>query len=806
MKHALHIVFITLFLLPFIAASAEAPLSVSGIYPHLAMYNENFKEAGGGETGVGAVVPWAGKLWAITYSAHKPGGSPDKLYEIAPDLTRVIREESIGGTPANRMIHKESQQLIIGPYFIDKQGEVRVIPYQKMFGRPTGNARHLTDPKNKVYLFTMEEGLYEINVHTLDVKTYYQDRNKSGVPDLIPGYHGKGAYSGQGRLVVANNGVRKGGDWRYDGPSGCLAEWDGETWTVIERHPFCEVTGPGGIYGNENTNDPIWATGWDEKSVLLMLRDEGKWHKFRLPKASNTYDAKHGWYTEWPRIRHIADDHMLMTMHGMFWDFPQTFSAKNTAGIKPLSTYLKIVVDFSQWNDCIVFGCDDTSMFRNPYPGQPQSNLWFVEEENLDDFGPPIGFAAAWKNEDVKADSPSDPLLFSSFQRRNVHLSHDSDHDVTFTFEVDQTGKGEWEPIKNITVFPHGYKNYIFQDDIKAEWIRVRTDKNAKQATAQFLFQNHDPRNALQDKPIFASLAHAGKNQPYSFGLMRPRGDEAMTLHFTASTVDANGDVNYTGYYEIGENMKLKKVDDPQAEQFLIDKTQIKGPDFTIDAASVIVTDHRGKTYRLPKTKDIYDAPGKIGWPRGIREVATERQLLNCHGIFYELPHRESKGIAKIKPICTHGRTIYDFCSWRGMMVISGAALQAKEDGHYFASNDGKTGLWFGTIDDLWQLGKPVGRGGPWLETNVKAGTPSAPYLMTGFDKKQVKLSHNLKKDVIFTIEIDPTGEGDWQRYQQFVVKKGQTASHHFPAGFSARWVRALVDEDCKATAMFTYR
>ena len=49
---------------------------ISGIYPHLAYYNNE------GECGTGAVVPWAGRLWAITYGPHLPFGSSDKLYEI----------------------------------------------------------------------------------------------------------------------------------------------------------------------------------------------------------------------------------------------------------------------------------------------------------------------------------------------------------------------------------------------------------------------------------------------------------------------------------------------------------------------------------------------------------------------------------------------------------------------------------------------------------------------------------------------------------------------------------------------------
>ena len=45
------------------------------------------------------------------------------------------------------------------------------------------------------------------------------------------------------------------------------------------------------------------------------------------------------------------------------------------------------------------------------------------------------------------------------------------------------------------------------------------------------------------------------------------------------------------------------------------------------------------------------------------------------------------------------------------MMVIAGNLSDSKNNGNYFQSEDGKTGLWFGTIDDLWKFGKPT-RGG----------------------------------------------------------------------------------------------
>ena len=182
---------------------AAEPVQRSGIYPHLAMFNNE------GECGTGAVVPWADRLWVVTYAPHTPkGDSSNKLYEITPDLRQIVRPESIGGTPANRMIHAESGQLFIGPHAIGKDRTVRTIPYAQMFGRPTGTARHLVDPAGKVRFATMEEGIYEVDVKTLKPTELWGDEQSKNSPRKanLPGYHGKGFYSGQGVYVYSNNG------------------------------------------------------------------------------------------------------------------------------------------------------------------------------------------------------------------------------------------------------------------------------------------------------------------------------------------------------------------------------------------------------------------------------------------------------------------------------------------------------------------------------------------------------------------------------------------------------------------------
>lgn len=112
-----------------------------------------------------------------------------------------------------------------------------------MPGRITAIARHLEDPVNKVYYYDMEGMLYEADVHTLEAKKLYHNP--------LPGWHGKGGYTAQGKLVLANNGEagENTKDWQVPVEEqkgaekyGVLAEYDGKRFTVVERKQFTDVT------------------------------------------------------------------------------------------------------------------------------------------------------------------------------------------------------------------------------------------------------------------------------------------------------------------------------------------------------------------------------------------------------------------------------------------------------------------------------------------------------------------------------------------------------------------------------------
>jgi hypothetical protein len=793
-------------------------LQISGIYPHLACYNNE------GECGTGAVVPWAGSLWVITYGPHLPFGSSDKLYEITAELKQFIHPGSIGGTPANRMIHRESNQLFIGPYVIDANKNVRVIPYEQMPGRLTGNARHLTDPVHMIYYGTMEEGFYEVNVNTLKVNTLFQDgnllRTEKDMPQsasLLPGAHGKGLYSGQGVLVYSNNGeATPEALTKSDIEAGALAEWDGKDWKVICRNQFAEVTGPGGIYGNPHPEtDPIWVTGWDFKSVLLGVRDRGKWSFFRLPKASHSYDGAHGWNTEWPRIRNIGTEEepdLLMTMHGLFWHFPVTFTSSNSAGVRPRSAYLKVIGDFVRWNNQLVFGCDDSANkeFLNKRkakgniegPGQSNSNLWFTSPKKPDQLGPATAEGAVWISEDIEANQPSEPFLFNGWDIRSAWINNESNVPATFIFEIDKKGNRNWEQLKSCKIDAGDALNVPFENNEKGEWVRVLADKSIK-ATVHFYYADKDERNTNPDD-IFKGLAKVDENITTA-GLLWGQGDNRRSLGILAG-IATNSGFEETGYYELDGDMNLVKKDDPETASFIREKFAIPKNAVIIDDASVLIVDDNDRRWRLPKGDPEYRELTGHAVLRICREVVTERDLFNCAGTFYELPAENANGFANIRPIASHSFRIYDYASYRGMLIMTGLQKDLpKEREHIIQSDDGKMALWAGVIDDLWKMGKPVGEGGPWKETEVKAGEPSDPYLIGFYDKRSLELSHKSAEPVNFKIEVENNGHSPWMTYKEVMVRSGKTFKYTFPDTFQSRWIRFIADKNCQVTAWLKY-
>ena len=466
---------------PEASMTSEQPrglINISGTFPSLGIKADHLPKRT--EIGIGALMPWADRLWGVTYVAHKAGsGAGSGLFFLDDELNMTKHPASRVGTYANRIIHSESNQLIIGPHIIDIKGNVRT--FEELVDiRLAATARHLKDPKHMVYFVGMEGEFYEANVDTLEVK-YLFDLNKAlGVEKRA---HYKDAYTDHGRVVVANNTYYP-GDFERGESDGRLAEWDGEKWTILGKTQYNTVTGrSGGDLGRA-----IYAVGQDRASTLLQvyLPNTG-WKLYRLPKSTHTQD--HAWTTEWPRIREVESERWMMDAGGMFYELPAMTYADAVWGIVPVCRHLRIIGDYCSWNGLLVMAGDQTTPINdsNAFVGQPQSNLWFGKTDDLWRFGgKPSGWGGPWWETKVKAGVPSDPYLMTGFDQKCLHISHDGG-DVRFTIEVDFQGTGRnWRRYAEIEA-TDGYAFHIFPPGFSAHWVRIVPSKDCT-VTAQLFY------------------------------------------------------------------------------------------------------------------------------------------------------------------------------------------------------------------------------------------------------------------------------------------------------------------------------
>ena len=459
------------------ARRSEGPVSFSGVVPSLAQAADLGPPRS--ECGIGCLMPWSGKLYVLNYLSHRrKDGSGTGLRVIDGDFQMERHPDGVDGTYANRFIHYPSNQLIIGPHMIDAAHEVRTV-HKLIDTRLCGTARHLTDPDNFVYMLGMEGELFELNVYTLEATQIFDLTRELDTAGEF-GCHFKDCYTAFGRLVVTNNDYSE-ADFQGRTTSGTLAEFDGKTWTVLERKPFVSVQGRG------HFTNTIFATGWDRASAILKVyTDSDKtWRRYRLPKASHTHD--HKWQSEWPRIREIEHERFMVDLHGMFYELSPWAYDGQVWGVKPISQHLWVLGDFCSWKGMLVMGADNASPAhgQNSLCAEPQSGMWFGKTDDLWQFGKPQGWGGPWWEDDVRANEPSDPYLMTGFDKKVLHLTHKANESVDFVIETDFQGNGQWHVMETVSVPAGGYRYFVFPDGYSAHWVRLRVAKNCR-ASAQF--------------------------------------------------------------------------------------------------------------------------------------------------------------------------------------------------------------------------------------------------------------------------------------------------------------------------------
>jgi hypothetical protein len=454
---------------------------ISGVIPHLAQVADLGPPRS--EIGVGSLMPWAGKLYVQNYVSHKArSGSGTSLRRIHDDLSMEIvpETEGVDGTYTNRFVHFPSNQLVIGPHVINAEHKIRTVPELRPL-RVCGTTRHLTDPENLVYVLCMEGELFELNVHTLECRQVGDLNNELGTSGEFH-VHYKDCYTAFGRLVVCSNEYDE-LDWSGERSEGRLAEYDGKSWRVLEHKPFTAVS------GRHEFGGTIFASGWDQASAILSVYTEAdnRWTRYRLPKASHTFD--HKWQTEWPRIRETEHERLLLDHHGMFYELSPWAYGGRIWGVRPISTHLTVLGDFCSWRGMLVLGADNASPSsgQNPTTAEAQSGLWFGKTDDLWSFGKAAGWGGPWWLEQVTANEPSDPYLMTGFEHKCVHLENLGDATARFTIEIDFHGHGRFSAHRTVTLEPGETVTHVFPTGFSAHWARIVSDTDTI-ASAQFVY------------------------------------------------------------------------------------------------------------------------------------------------------------------------------------------------------------------------------------------------------------------------------------------------------------------------------
>lgn len=483
---------------------AQPVMQISGVVPSLAQVADLGPWRS--EIGVGCLMPWCGKLYVLNYNSHrKESGTGTGLRVIERDLSMTRHPAAVDGTYSNRMVHFHSNQIIIGPHVIDEKHQVRTIK-SLVDVRLCGTAVHLKDPERQVYMLGMEGELFELDVYTLvcrqiaDLQEELFDADEGQKVEFKDGgfiggdetgelnieqtgrAHFKDCYSGYGRLVVCSNEYNE-NDWAAGRSQGRLAEWDGSTWTILDRKPY------GCVHGRGQFSGTIFASGWDRASAVLKVYTaaDNAWRTWRFPKGSHTFD--HKWATEWPRIREVEHERFMMDLHGIWYELSPWAYGNHIWGVRPVSTHLWVHGDFCSWQGMLVVGCDNASPDgpNNTLTAEPQSGLWFGKTDDLWSYGKPAGWGGPWWESPVRADEPSDPYLMTGFEHKCLHLAHQMDRDVTFTVEIDMQGGGRWMPWRHVTLGAKGYECIVFPDGFSAHWLRLTSDTDGV-ATAQLFY------------------------------------------------------------------------------------------------------------------------------------------------------------------------------------------------------------------------------------------------------------------------------------------------------------------------------
>jgi hypothetical protein len=219
-----------------------------------------------------------------------------------------------------------------------------------------------------------------------------------------------------------------------------------------------------------------------DAASILVVDDKGRW---RLPRGDAALDEVGPLGAE--RVcREVCTERDLLNAGGTFFELPAE-NAGGFAKLRPVTTHNRRIKDYASYRGLMVM-----SGLRRDAEGEHivrssdgQTALWVGAVDDLWKFGKVRGTGGPWQDSAVKAGVPSDPYLFTGYDRKRLTLS--ADKAVGITVEADVTGTGLWVTYQRFEVKPGEALSHTFPPSFGAYWLRVIADQDAT-ATAQLVY------------------------------------------------------------------------------------------------------------------------------------------------------------------------------------------------------------------------------------------------------------------------------------------------------------------------------
>lgn len=373
------------------------------------------------EAGIGAVIPWAGKLWFNTYPAENGQGARVGLWSMDSTLTPTL-ERSSSVTSAARVV--ANNLLFISRFVIDTNGAISDITGFSANMRPAGYCVTGTGAQTYVWALSMMGEVWRITTTAPYTATLVADNTALNLGAAQP--HGKAIWGKGSELFFALNGDGGGRLAKYDTGTGATTVLSSGDWPWIEVAGSFDGNGPASTF---------YAVGHDRKSVRLWMFPGGSTPvKFRLPLPSR--QQLDGWQHEWMRIRQVETERFLMHAYGGFYQLSISTSDKTGTGfplVEPVCNTARTVTDFASWGGYLVLGSNqNTPQAGNKYPtaGQSDSGLLLTTTDELWSYGKPHGEGLWYDNEAVSASAKSEPMLIRGYGQRSLFISTSAATDV----------------------------------------------------------------------------------------------------------------------------------------------------------------------------------------------------------------------------------------------------------------------------------------------------------------------------------------------------------------------------------------